>query len=425
VDINPLLIIPTFWTKAESARGGDRERRPGSSAGGVDAPFAHPTALSNPKPPLLDCLNSLRQVRGLGRIVLLVATDEAAIEVRADEKVREIAEQFPDLSIFVFGSTEAGSLYRRLEQVELGVMTEAFNLKSYGAVRNLGLAVAAVLGSDAIVFLDDDELVDSPDFLQKAMFGIGHPIHSGGYLFAKSGLIRDMAGNYYTTKDSHWTDVFWHHQAVFNKAIQSALRPPQLTRGQFAYGGCLAIHREMYTKIAFDPWIMRGEDVDYVINARLHGGDIFIDDQWSILHNSPADRGEAARFRQNVFRFVYEHRKLEFAKSQVDLAQVTPAQLMPFPGEFIAGSISLRAFATGALHALTGPERGCYWRTALDSFSKAGDYARENCENYFALQRMWSHTMNKLWRDVALHTLFTGERNIDRGALTGSFKAIS
>jgi GT2 family glycosyltransferase len=426
VNNNPLVIIPSYWTKGESTRQAASERRRHhGGAGGVDAPFAHPTALSDEHPPLLDCLNSLRGVEGLGRIAVLVAADDSAIEVRADERVRSIIEQFPELEIFVFGSTEAGSLFRRLEQLELAGMCRAFSIKSYGAVRNLGLAVAAVLGSDIVVFIDDDELVSTPDFLKKAVFGIGHPIHSGGYLFAKSGLVTDMQNNYYTDRERPWSDLFWHFDEIFNKAIQLALRPPQLHRAQFAFGGCLAVHREMYTKIAFDPWIMRGEDVDYVINARLHGGNIYLDDQWSIRHNSSGSRSAAARFRQNVYRFVYEHRKLEFAKSQVDLEQVSPASLMPFPGEFIASSISLRAFVTGILHAISGPERSDFWHVSFESLSRASLYARENCVNYFALQRMWSHTMNKLWRDVALHPLFTGERNIDRSALTGSFKPIS
>jgi GT2 family glycosyltransferase len=364
-------------------------------------------------------------VQGLGRVAILVATADASIEVRADERVREIAAAFPQLNIFVFGGAEAGSLFRRLEQLELGAMTEAFAIKSYGAVRNLGLAVASVLGSDAVVFIDDDEIIDQGDFIRRAMFGIGHPIHSGGYLFAKSGLVTDAQGDYFQSGDKHWADMFWHQSEAFNKTIQIALRPPQMHRAPFAYGGCLAIHREMYTKIAFDPWIMRGEDVDYVINARLHGGDVFVDDQWTIRHNSPSSgSGAAARFRQNVYRFIYEHRKLEFAKSQVDLAQVTAHSLMPFPGLFLASSVGLRAFATGLLHTLSGPERGHYWRTAFEALGRANRHARENCVNYFALQRMWGHTMSKLWRDVALHTLFTGERSVDRTALTGSFKAI-
>lgn len=33
--------------------------------------------------------------------------------------------------------------------------------------------MANVLGFDAVVFLDDDEVIDDPKFLEKAMYGLG------------------------------------------------------------------------------------------------------------------------------------------------------------------------------------------------------------------------------------------------------------
>ena len=446
MDIQPLIVIPTFWTRGDATRSKRGQYGSAFDAASAGAPFSHPTALDNPHPPLADCLTSLSRIQNIGRIALLVATTDAAIDVRADERVREIAAAFPHLSISVFGSVEVGSLFRRLEQLELGTMIEALSIKSYGAVRNLGLILASILNEEAVVFIDDDEIIAHADFLERAMFGIGHPIHSGGYLFAKSGLLTDMTGDYYqagsgnlrddrgplpeppTTETSapSWTEVFWRQRDALHKAIQLALSPPRLHRATMAFGGCFAIHREMFSKVAFDPWIMRGEDVDYVINARLHGGDIYLDDQWSVRHNSPEtqDRGPATRFRQNIYRFIYEHRKLEFAKSQVDLAQVSAQSLAPYPGNLLTQSVGWRAFVTGILHVISGPDRGEYWHAALDALGKANAYARANCVNYFALQRMWAHTMEKLSCDVALQSLFTGERSVDRSALTGSFKSL-
>ena len=59
------------------------------------------------------------------------------------------------------------------------------SLSGYGAIRNLGLLVANVLGFDAVVFLDDDEVVDDPEFLTKAMYGLaGRRAGSPGWLGA-------------------------------------------------------------------------------------------------------------------------------------------------------------------------------------------------------------------------------------------------
>ena len=467
MELRPAIIIPTFWTRAGSSSRPERsERREGRSApkskkgrrgsersslpNGFDqasagAPFSHPTALDNPNPPLADCLTSLSNLKGVGKIILVVATTDPAIDVRADDRVREIAEQFPQLNIILFGTSETGSLLRRLEQLEMNTIIEALTIKSYGATRNLGCLVASILGFDSLIFMDDDELVDDPDYMSKATFGLGQPIHSGGYLFGKSGMVTDMTGDFYQMgtghlkrEDSadkaslnklmprvkgHWADTFWKNQDAFMRTVALSLKPPRLHRSTIAFGGCFALHRELFTKIAFDPWIMRGEDVDYVINTRLHGGDIYIDDEWIIRHNSPdVGRTAAERFRQNIYRLIYEHRKIEFAKSQVDLAQVTAKSLEPYPGSRISASLPVQAFITGLLRSISGPHRGAYWRAGWDALGKANTYARKNCNKYFELQRQWPRAMEELSNDVALQSLAKGERSLDYSAMTGTFK---
>ena len=455
--LRPAIIIPTYWTRAESSRDSKSStRKPSKSKraasknsfdqASAGAPFSHPTALDNKKPPLVECLSSLSKVRGVNKIILVVATTDSVIDVRADDRVREIAEQFPQLDILLFGTSETSSLFRRLEQLEMNTLIDALSVKSYGATRNLGCLVASILGYDSLIFLDDDEIVDDPDFMTNATFGLGQPIHSGGHLLAKSGMITDMTGDYYQVGagklkpgdhiDSenfnrnkprikrHWADAFWKNQEALDETIASALKPPRLHRSTIAYGGCLAIHRELFTKVAFDPWIMRGEDVDYVINVRMHGGDIYIDDQWTVRHNSPeTGRSPAERFRQNIYRQIYEHRKIEFAKSQVDLRQVTARSLEPFPGRRISPSIPAQAFVTGILRTVSGPDRGEYWRSAWDALGRANSYARMNCDNYFNLQRFWPGAIEKLSSDVALRSIIKGERGVDYSSMTGSFKA--
>ena len=54
----------------------------------------------------------------------------------------------------------------------------------------------------------------------------------------------------------------------------------------------------------------------------------------------------------------------------------------------------------------------------------ASHYARENCQNYFEFQRRWPMMMDRIWDDVALRTLFSGERRVDRGAITGRFPVV-
>lgn len=410
--MEPLVVIPTFWT-----------RRRGRTPDDLSTYYDHPTPVEEDGT-LPECLQSLRGVRGLGRVVVIVAVTDPSIEHRAEDRVRSIVDDFPDIDAVVVGAPELGSLHRRLEQLEFADMIEGVNLRGYGAVRNVGLMAAAILGYESVVFIDDDEVVTSSDFLEKALYGVGARFEDGTPLLAKSGYYTDDKGAWQHYEPVHWSGMFWRQRDSFNAALSVVTKPPRLQRSTLAFGGCLTLHKDMYTNVSFDPWVLRGEDGDYVINARMHGGDVFIDDEWNIVHRPPDPVSPALRFRQDVYRFVYEHRKIEFGKSQVDLRQVTPRSMAPFPGSFIDSSVGWRAFVTGLLRAISRPEKGRYLQAAFRAVGEAGVFARENCRNYFEFQRRWPLMMERIWDDVALRDLFTGERRVDRSAITGRFPVV-
>ena len=110
------------------------------------------------------CLESLRCVRGLGHIIVLVIA-EPAIENKAASKIRAVAEQFPDLNIAVVGAPEMALVRQRMEQLNIGLRNEV-GLAGYGAMRNLGLLLAGALDFDSVVFVDDDVVIDDPAFLE-------------------------------------------------------------------------------------------------------------------------------------------------------------------------------------------------------------------------------------------------------------------
>jgi GT2 family glycosyltransferase len=416
--VEPIVIIPTFWTRPKSKRG-----RAATAIDDLSSVYDHPTPIDS-EGTLPDCLRSLQKVAGLGRVVIIAAATDETIEHRAEDKVREIVDDFPDIDAFVFGPAELGSLHRRLEQLEFADMLDGITLKGYGAVRNVGLMAAAVLGHEAVVFVDDDEIVTQSDFLKTAMYGLGAKFEDGTPLLAKTGYYTDDHGRWQRNDEAHWTDMFWRQRDAYNQALSVVSKPPRVQPSSLAFGGCLALHRDMFANVSFDPWVMRGEDIDYVINARMHGGGVYLDEDWCVVHQPPEPVSEAIRFRQDVYRFVYEHRKIEFAKSQVDLRQVTPKSMMPYPGPFIDSSVGWRASMTAFLRMIARPERSMYFQLALHGTSDASTYAREHCQNYFEFQRRWPILMEGLWDDVALKSLFSGERQMDRSAITGRFPVV-
>lgn len=411
--MTPCVIIPTFWT-----------RRRGRVSGNILTTYDHPTPVDSAGT-LPDCLRSLEGLDGLGRVVITVAATDPSIEHAAEDRVRQVLADFPGIDAFVFGPAELGSLHRRLEQLEFADLIPGVSLVGYGAARNVGLIAAAVFGCETVLFIDDDQVIDDPAYLSKAMDGIGERYENGARrILAKSGYYTDEEGNYQRQEEPRLSEMFWRQEDAFNEALSIVGRPPRITPSPLAFGGCLVLHRDMFCNVSFDPWVVRGEDIDYVINARMHGGDVFLDGEWSLIHRPPRLASHALQFRQDVYRFIYEHRKIEFAKSQVDLRQVTPESMSPYPGSFISSSISWRAVLTAILHGFSRKDGGRYLRTVRVATKDAPEYAREHCQHYFDFQRRWPILMDRIWDDVALKPLFTGERTVDRGAITGRFPVV-
>jgi hypothetical protein len=410
--LSPCVIIPTFWA-----------RRRGRFTDRLINVYDHPTPVDEDGT-LPACLDSLAKIDGLGRVIVIVAAADASVEHEAEDRVHSILAARPGIDSLVFGPAELGSLHRRLEQLEFSDMVPGVSLTGYGAVRNVGLIVAATLGCESVVFVDDDEVVTERDFLDRAVEGLGTQSPDGKPVLAKTGYYVDDAGSVRVPDDGHWADAFWRVAAQFNRSADLISKAPRLKPSNVAYGGCLALHRDMYANVSFDPWVLRGEDIDYVINARMHGADVYLDNEWKIVHRPPSRPSEAIALRQDVYRFIYEHRKLEFAKSQVDLRQVSPASLRPYPGELVASGVAWRAFMTAVLHALTGKETGAFLEVARAATTDAARYARRNCDNYYAFQRRWPIMIERVWEDVALGSLFSGERSVDRTAITGRFPVV-
>ena len=93
----------------------------------------------------------------------------------------------------------------------------------------------------------------------------------------------------------------------------------------------MALHARAFTRVAFDPFITRGEDLDYLFNMRMFGYDVWFDNEWTVRHLPPESEKRSPRFMQDVYRWYYERAKLTFAAHQKELIPVTAASLMPYP----------------------------------------------------------------------------------------------
>jgi glycosyltransferase involved in cell wall biosynthesis len=390
--LNPVVIIPTYISSSR--------RR--SEVKGIISNYDHTTNINEPGE-LGRCLDSLAHIKDVGLIIILVAADRS-VEAEAIQKVRNTAAAHSKLNIMAIGQAELDIIRKRMEDLNIEEVNTQIGLRGYGAVRNLGLLLANVFGFDVAIFLDDDEVIDDVDFIEKATYGIGKLTKNGIPILAKTGYYINDEGSYLSKWEDKWYNRFWQQGEAFNEWISKALTGPRISRGNHVCGGCLAIHKESFLRIPFDPWIPRGEDLDYLLNLRMYGGDLWFDNQWFLRHLPPQTPHEGNRFRQDIFRWLYEYSKLEYSHSLIDLQKITAKSLEPYPGPFLEKGLRWRISVTAFLRSFARPDKKAYRRAAKDARGEGTKYAQDNCTNYFAFQQIWPQIMVRLSSDTELTT---------------------
>ena len=341
--MNPVIVIPSYWSRTDDL----------VSVGDVGI-YDHSTPISKPLPELETCLQSLEQVRGVLRVIVLVVAPPTYAE-SARARVNTICRAHPDLNPLVIGRNEAQQVMRAIDHVAPGLEGEPVSLRGYGAIRNMGLAVAAVLGHDVVVFLDDDEVALDENFLIDAVYGIGLETRQGLPIQAKSGYYINREGSPYADVNKpRWFDRWWSKREEFNEWMHGALTGTRISRSNYVCGGCFAIGAEAFCSVAFDPLITRGEDLDYLLNLRMHGFDVWFDNEWYVRHLPPEVPSYAARFLQNVYRWNYEVKKIAVANDRMGLRQVTADSLLPYPAA-LAGPPEVH-------RRISAPPRACHRR---------------------------------------------------------------
>ncbi|MDO5329243.1 MAG: hypothetical protein Q4E88_04005 [Coriobacteriia bacterium] len=387
--MNPLIVIPVFISS--------RQKKEGDS---IVTTYDHTTSMSQPGelPRLLD---SLKKVDYVTHVVVLVVAEKTIVEPAA-VKIERLTMQYKEFSTMVIGADELSAIHKRAQELGVPSITKEVALTSYGAIRNVGLTVAQIFGFDSVIFLDDDEVVEDPNFMTNAVYGLGKLTKSGVPIIAKTGYYLNSKGSYLSRHKTYWHDRLWQKGRAFNQWISKAIKGPRLSRSNHVCGGCMALHRQAFMRLAFDPWVVRGEDLDYMLNLRMYGSDIWFDNQLVVKHLPPEILSEGVRFRQDIFRWLYEFRKLEYSRTQIDLLQLKASDMKPYPGPFLEPGIEKRILWTARFRSFGRPDKKEYRNAAWAAAGEANIYAQRNCQNYFEFMRIWPEFMKRIDKDKDL-----------------------
>lgn len=305
-----IIVVPTYWGPPL-----------GVDLATADTSYDHPTPVDGAStlPRLLESLCQQQKQEFFTLIITAGVSEEWA--ERGSARVEELIRPFRGRLAIAQANGKILSLLQTALHAG-GEDGQCLSLRGYGNVRNIQLLLPYALGAQAVIALDDDEVVD-PDYVSRAVqfigqdgiWGIGGPyLDAGGSSF----LIEERkTGN--PLLDKAW----WMNETLRNLVAASEEFPVT----PMAFGGNMVFHRKLVAQVPFDPGVGRGEDVDYLINAKLRGFAFRMDRKLTITHLPPREYqiSPLRKMREDVMRFFYERAKLR-------RAGMHPESFAPYPG---------------------------------------------------------------------------------------------
>ncbi len=309
---------------------------------------------------------------------------------QAEEKRRRFVANY-DLEIDVLTEDRLGKLKRYISGYS-PELSENIGVSGYSQRKNTGLLLGAMEGVDNIIFLDDDEVVEDKDFLRKATEFVGKR-YGGRVVDGIAGYyVNPETGSYKVEESVPWSRRFWKKEEKMNEAFSVIDSKERLNKTTIALGGNMVINRRLFTQVPFDPWITRGEDVDYLLNAGHFGFQILLDRELSIKHlppKSPLPR--CTLMRNDIYRFFYERAKLL-------RWGISAASLDPYPGFFVRKDLDTRMFITSLLLSIDLLSKA-QWDEAIECLRiiwhlpRARRYAKRDVERYETFREEWTAFM--------------------------------
>ena len=326
------MLIPSYWA---------RESKDGGRVG--DAVYDHPTPLDE-SGTLLRVLQSLDILEDKDfQVVVIAAATAVDIEERVEEKVAGIikkASRTADVDIKLFAKSHQGEIHDLLQSRGMDEYVPLLQLRGYSNIRNLCLFIPHILGSDLAVLIDDDEVFEDTQFMGKAKEFIGSVVGDRTVHAVAGYYLQPDGGNRTIKKRSPWMEYWGQYKVMdegFDRIIWTTTR---LKQTPFVFGGNMVIHRELFTVVPFDPDVTRGEDIDYLINARMFGFSFFLDNKLSIRHLPPPKSHPVwLQLREDIYRVIYERAKLEGQVEKEGMVRVAPEDLDPYPGRFLRSDL--------------------------------------------------------------------------------------
>jgi len=345
-------------------------------------------------------IESLRILEDQDFILLLLACfdlsgdGEEGLLSEMDRVLRREVASAREGKTMVFSSLHLKSFKSWIEQQEFGEFSSLIDLKGFSKIRNTGLLLAQALSIEAVIFIDNDEVVEDPHYLKIACEYLNQR-WNGKLVTGKGGFYVNPDGTILLPPQPFWWRFLWDKTKWMNRVWEKILSSKdRLIPSPLLLGGNLILHQSLFSRVPFDPYIPRGEDTDYLINASQQGFCLLFDKQLRIKHLHPERTGVYfyEELKGDIERFLYERRKL---KTGITI------DLDPYPGYFMKWTLYPKAILTSLFLSLDYLGKG-EWGKARECLDLIGLLSRKKGEGwskYLQFRGDWEKMMGALKKE--------------------------
>lgn len=343
------LIIPSYWGRPSGEPPNDE-----------DAVYDHPTPL-DAEGTLARALESVRLLDHPGlSVVVLGAATHPELEGKVEERLQRITAPFRShFPLALISHSQLETVKEMLRGRGAAGSADMLSLRGYSNIRNVCLAAACLTRADAAVLFDDDQVYEDPQYLDKVAENIGGE-YRGRPIVGLAGYYVNADGGYRIPPNRDWVMAEWPAVEYMNRAFESIAADERLQETPWVFGGNMVVHRDLFMRVAFDPHVTRGEDIDYLVNAKFMGHAFLLDNALWIRHLPPPKSAPPwRRFREDLDRFIYSREKLRAQRPAGGGRRwVEVDELDPYPGRFLREDLEDMIFKTCVLMGLDCLSRG-------------------------------------------------------------------
>ena len=321
----------------------------------------------------------------------LTGKDREDLFIEMDRLLRKEYKNLRLQRALIFSYPHLEQLRKYLEQRGFKNFYSLIDLKGFSKIRNTGLLIAHALSMDVAIFMDNDEVMEAPQYLKLACEYLNQR-WNGKVVDGKGGFYVNPDGTILLPPERLWWRFLWDKAKWMNQVWERILSSKdRLVPSSILLGGNLVLHRHLFRSVPFDPYIPRGEDTDYLINASQLGFSLFFDKELRIKHLHP-QRTKAYYFEElkgDIERFLYEREKIRMGLT-VDLD--------PYPGYFLKRSLYPRAILTSLFLSLDYLSKR-EWKKAKDCLSNINLFFQERNGGwlrYLKFRSDWEMAMGKV-----------------------------